>query len=122
MWKALWDTIAQVTGRQVEFKFIHGRGICAILVDGDKAQAQGCGEDLITRNNSELSRIATNNPQEIIQYILRTCMVHLDRYAITPFSESIYSPYTIEASISWRQALEMWLQLKSWIACEDSPF
>jgi hypothetical protein len=51
MWAALWDTVERITGKRVKFKPFDGTGICAILVDGNKPQIDGCGDDLIWRNN-----------------------------------------------------------------------
>jgi hypothetical protein len=79
MWAGLWDTIARVTGKPVKFKFIHGTGLRAILVDGNKPQIDACGDDLVHRNDPKISGITETNPQIIVQYIIRTCTVHLDR-------------------------------------------
>jgi hypothetical protein len=79
MFTALWDTTGRVTGKPVKFKFIHGAGLRAILVDGCKPQIDGCGDDLVMRNNPELSGIYEKDPQVIVQYIVRTCTVHLNR-------------------------------------------
>lgn len=80
MWTALWDTIERVTGKPVQFKFIHGSGIRAIVMDGCKAQVEACGDDLVRRNKPEQSGIIEMDPQVIVQYIVRTCLIHLDRY------------------------------------------
>jgi hypothetical protein len=77
----LWDTIERVTGQPVKFKFIHGTGLCAILVDGCKPQVDACGDDLVKQNQLEISGIHETDPQVIVQYIVGTCTVHLDRYA-----------------------------------------
>ena len=47
MWRGLWDTIEKVTQQKVEFKFIDGKGISAILIDGCKPQVNACGNDLV---------------------------------------------------------------------------
>lgn len=80
MWSALWDTIEDVTGKPVKFKFLHGEGIKAICVDGNKPQIQGCGDDLIRRNDPSISGVYDRDPQMIVTRIVRTCFVHLDRY------------------------------------------
>lgn len=82
MWTALWNTIEQVTGKPVQFQFMHGRGIRAILVDGCKAQVDACGDDLVKRNKPEVSLINETDPQVIVQYVLKTCIIHLDRYIV----------------------------------------
>lgn len=79
MWAGLWDTIERITGKRVKFKFMDGTGLKAILVDGCKPQVDACGDDLVKRNRPEITNITTYNPQEIVQNIVRTCIVHLDR-------------------------------------------
>ncbi|TFY62625.1 hypothetical protein EVJ58_g3736, partial [Rhodofomes roseus] len=79
MWTGLWNTIERITGKPVKFKFLHGEGLRAIVVDGSKPQAIGCGLDLISRNDSEKTGIQVDDPKIIIQYVLKTCSVHLDR-------------------------------------------
>lgn len=79
MWAGLWDTIETVTGKPVQFKFMDGMGLRAIVVDGCKAQVDACGDDLLIRNDPKKSGIDTDDPQVIVQHIIRTCVVHLDR-------------------------------------------
>ena len=49
MWAGLWDTVEKVTQQKVEFKFIDGKGISTILVDGCKPQVNAYGDDLVKR-------------------------------------------------------------------------
>ncbi|KDQ61129.1 hypothetical protein JAAARDRAFT_191240 [Jaapia argillacea MUCL 33604] len=80
MWSSLWDTIGKVTGNAVKFKFIHGSGLRAILVDGNKRQIEACGEDLLKRTDPILSKLPKNiTALEIIPYIIRNCFVHVNR-------------------------------------------
>lgn len=79
MWTRLWDTIERVTGKPVKFKFLHGTGLKAILVDGCKPQVDACSNDLVQRNKPEITGIHTNDPQEIVQSIIKTCDLHLER-------------------------------------------
>ncbi|KAJ7775009.1 hypothetical protein B0H16DRAFT_1265082, partial [Mycena metata] len=79
MWPALWDTIERVTGVQVKFKFIHGEGLQAVLVDGNKLQVNTFGADLVKRNNPYLSGIHETEPTKIVGFTLRTCRLHVDR-------------------------------------------
>jgi hypothetical protein len=82
MWTALWDTVERVTGEKVKFKPFDGTGIRAILVDGNKPQIDGCGDDLVRRNNPQVSGITELDPQLIVTYIVRTCYVHLNRCVV----------------------------------------
>jgi hypothetical protein len=89
MWTGLWDTIERVTGNHVKFKFMDGTGLKAILVDGCKPQVDACGNDLVKQNRSEITGINTYDPQEIVQHIVRTCTIHLDRYSCQSFQAFI---------------------------------
>jgi hypothetical protein len=93
MWSGLWDTFEKVTKKAVQFYFIHGTGLKAILIDGCKPQVDACGDDLIerirryVRNHPDISQdpewmviMNETDPQVIVQWIVRTCTVHLDRY------------------------------------------
>ncbi|EIM79030.1 uncharacterized protein STEHIDRAFT_116833, partial [Stereum hirsutum FP-91666 SS1] len=80
MWLSLWDAIEQATLQPVRFKFMHGSGLLAIVVDGDRAQVDGCGDALLVRNAScPTSSITVRDPQMIVQWVVKTCSVHLDR-------------------------------------------
>lgn len=88
MWTSFWATVERVTDRPLEFKFIDGTGLQAILVDGCKPQVDGCGDalvKLISRRPHSLVR--ENDPQTVVQYILRTCVIHLERYVLLIKSE-----------------------------------
>jgi hypothetical protein len=88
MWQELRDLIETVTKRPVLFKFMDGQGLRAILVDGCKAQVQGCGDDLIDRARKRgHSQFAQMAPDEIVQYVVRTCLTHLDRKFIAMAKE-----------------------------------
>lgn len=82
MWSGLWDSVEKVTGKVVRFRFIDGTGLCAILVDGCKPQVDACGDDLLNRIlKHEKCLIVEQDPQIIVQHIIRTCWVHLVRYS-----------------------------------------
>lgn len=89
MWTVLWDTIRRVTGVEVKFKCTHGEGLRAILVDGNKPQANSLGADLLARNKPELSGIHETDPKAMLAYVLRTCVFHVDRYEAQSFSPSL---------------------------------
>ncbi|PPQ70451.1 hypothetical protein CVT24_013272 [Panaeolus cyanescens] len=81
MWTGFWSTVEQVTGKPVKMKFIDGSGLRAIVVDGCKPQVDACGDALLKLISTERkhSLIQETNPQIIVQYILRTCTIHLER-------------------------------------------
>ncbi|KII84398.1 hypothetical protein PLICRDRAFT_179640 [Plicaturopsis crispa FD-325 SS-3] len=88
MWSGLWNTIGAVTGEEVKFKFMHGTGLRAILVDGNKPQAEACGDDLLSRNNPDISKYHGRDAMEILPFILRTCYIHFDRF-LTKLSNAV---------------------------------
>ncbi|KAI0041712.1 hypothetical protein FA95DRAFT_1640147, partial [Auriscalpium vulgare] len=115
MWLALWRTIENVSGKPVRFKFIHGSGLRAILVDGCKAQIQGLGDALLL-----YSRECTINPSVIVQYILKTCSVHLDR-GFTALSAHL--PTEDMMRVRQCKFIETQAELDDWRRfCENSRF
>jgi hypothetical protein len=84
MWTRLWDTIHRVTSVEVKFKFIHGEGLRAVLVDGNKPQANTFGADLVNRNKPHLSGIYETEPKRILSNILRTCTFHINQCVSWP--------------------------------------
>ncbi|KAF7976474.1 hypothetical protein HWV62_6741 [Athelia sp. TMB] len=77
------DTIRRVTGLPLNLSsFGLGGKIQCIILDGEVAQAQGCGDWLIEVNNPLISGITTHDALELVQYFIKTCVVHFDRYVI----------------------------------------
>ena len=81
MFAGLWDTIELVTGKPVKFKFLNRMGLKAILVNVDKAQVDGCGGGLVWHAAlcSPPALVQKKDSHIIVQYIVKTCDVHLDR-------------------------------------------
>ncbi|KAJ7119239.1 hypothetical protein C8R43DRAFT_1152428 [Mycena crocata] len=80
MWPGLFDTIGRITeSGEVKFKFIDGEGLQAILLDGNKPQANALGVYLVGRNRPHLSGIHEKDPKLILLNILRTCIFHINR-------------------------------------------
>ncbi|TEB27221.1 hypothetical protein FA13DRAFT_1795038 [Coprinellus micaceus] len=90
MFQALWDTVKEVTGRVVQFKFLDGKGLKAIIMDGCKQQVDGCGDDLVKRAvlRNTPTLVQEKDSQVIVQYIVKTCAVHVDR-KFTEMSKSV---------------------------------
>ncbi|KAJ7586636.1 hypothetical protein C8J56DRAFT_1085151 [Mycena floridula] len=81
----LWKTVKTLTGREVQFKFMHGTGLKSILVDGSKPQVNGCGdalweifEKLPNEHKDNLNQMGINK-ENIVEFIVRLCLVHIDR-------------------------------------------
>ena len=78
MFGALFGSIERVTGKPVQFKFMHGMGLAAIILNGCKAQAEGLGEYLLSRSIT-IPIVPPLTVDSILPKILRVCIVHLDR-------------------------------------------
>ena len=46
MWTGFWDTVEVATGQPIQFKFLDGKGLLVIGVDGCQPQVDGCGDAL----------------------------------------------------------------------------
>ncbi|KAJ7131025.1 hypothetical protein C8R44DRAFT_904076 [Mycena epipterygia] len=79
MWPGLFDTIAHITESEVKINFIDGEGLKAILVDGNKPQANALGAWLVNRNKPHLSGVHERDPKLILPKVLRTCIFHVNR-------------------------------------------
>lgn len=74
------NTVRCVTGSPLRFASLGlGGTIQSLILDGEVAQAQGCGDWLININNPLLSEIMTDDPLKLVQHILKTCYLHYDR-------------------------------------------
>ncbi|KAH8096575.1 hypothetical protein BXZ70DRAFT_945163 [Cristinia sonorae] len=76
----LMDAIRVVTGEPFKIHPFHPNAKCrAICADGEAAQAQGLGRWLVVYNDATLSGILSRDPDVLVQYILRTCILHFYR-------------------------------------------
>ncbi|KAJ7589346.1 hypothetical protein C8J56DRAFT_1075887 [Mycena floridula] len=76
-------TVEKVIKRPVRFKAFHPEAgnLYAVLVNMEAAQVQGLGRALLKlkMNNPAISGIDTEDPDEMVQYILKLCYLHLER-------------------------------------------
>ncbi|PPR05947.1 hypothetical protein CVT24_004653 [Panaeolus cyanescens] len=80
MWTTFWRTVERVTKQPLKMKFIDGCGLRAILVDGCKPQVDACGDALVRLvAERPTALIKEADPQVIVQHIVRTCVIHLER-------------------------------------------
>ncbi len=80
-WTLFIETVEKVTGIPFKFKAFSGdgTGLVAINVDGCKEQIDALGTVLIRRNNPAVSGVNVSDPQEIVKYMVKLCLVHFDR-------------------------------------------
>jgi hypothetical protein len=76
------DSVELVTGKPLKLASFAGPdATCrAIILDGEVPQAQGLGDWLATYNDPMKSGIQTRDPLELIQYCIKTCGIHFERY------------------------------------------
>ncbi len=82
VWTYFFEVVERIMGCPVLIKFFHGKGISTILVDGSQPQIEGCGNALMTIHDClpTEEQIAGVNPLNIVEYIMRCCLVHLNQY------------------------------------------
>ena len=79
LWKALFDALDRVTNKTIGLHFLDGYGLEGIILDGCRAQAEGLGDYLVSRNRPEMTGVTDTNPLVMVTHILRLCYVHIDR-------------------------------------------
>ncbi|KAF8194842.1 hypothetical protein K438DRAFT_1968783 [Mycena galopus ATCC 62051] len=132
MWPGLFETIARITDSEVKFKFIDGEGLKAILVDGNKPQANALGDYLVSRNRPHFSGIHEKDPKLILPNILRTCITHANRKFTSmalivpdePMSRIRRCPFIktqqeMDEFVQWCKDSE-YKVVRDWIADKDS--
>lgn len=82
MFLAVFDVIFSLTKKKVKFFHIDSDGWESVIVDLDPAQAKGLGEALHTLDNSK-------SWDEHLTYILKSCLVHYERYIRISFYLSL---------------------------------
>lgn len=82
IWHGWMDAIRTITGKPLLIKALHGEGQhVTFLMDRCAVQVQGLGDHLLTLNDPAKSGISTSDPDELVQYMIRMCDVHCNRYA-----------------------------------------
>ncbi|KAJ7142783.1 hypothetical protein C8R44DRAFT_726114 [Mycena epipterygia] len=132
MWPGLFDTIAHITESEVKINFIDGEGLKAILVDGNKPQANALGAWLVNRNKPHLSGVHERNPKLILPKVLRTCIFHVNRkfsematvVPDEPMGRIRRSPYLktqeeLDDFVQWAKTCE-YKVVRDWIKDKDS--
>lgn len=84
IWTLFFGAVDCATGQEVMYKAFSRdeTGIRAILVDGCQAQIDGLGDFLVKRNVPSASGVSESDPQKIVEWIVKICGVHFDRYGL----------------------------------------
>lgn len=82
-WEGFFKAVEKATGRRIKFKIFDSSGnILCIILDMEAAQVQGLGATIIRMNINDpsISKITEVDPDIIVQYLIKLCYVHWDRY------------------------------------------
>jgi hypothetical protein len=76
----LHSAVKAITGREIQYKALHGSGLHGVAMDGLSSQAGALGDVLLTLGGF-LDSIPKDHYEayKIIQYIVRLCLVHFNR-------------------------------------------
>jgi len=74
------ELVQTLTERPLSFRRLRSGGnLLAMNVDMEIAQVQGFGASILQTNDAEYSKINTEDPAEIVQYLVKLCHVHVKR-------------------------------------------
>jgi hypothetical protein len=85
-YKTIFDELQRVTlaltGQPLRLKRLSKNGtLISIGVDMELAQALGAGDSFLPTNEPEFSNIYVQTAEEIIEYFIRACYMHVKRFA-----------------------------------------
>ena len=95
VWEGFFKAIEKATGRKVQFKvFNETRNILCVILNMEVAQVQGLGAVIICLNinNPLVSKITEVDPNIIVQYLIKLCFMHWERWG---FLSIVYSWFRI---------------------------
>ncbi len=80
VWEGFFKTVEKVTGKPIKFKVFDNSGtILSIILDMEAAQVQGLGTTILRMKLNGCKSNETN-PDIIVQYLIKLCVVHWQRY------------------------------------------
>ena len=85
VWEGFFKAVEKATGKKIQFKVFNKSGnILCIILDMEAAQVQGLGAAIIRlkMNDPLVSKITEVDPDIIVQYLIKLCFVHWERYGI----------------------------------------
>jgi len=83
VWEGFFNAVKTATGKDIKFKVFNDSGnIQCVILDMEAAQVQGLGTAIIQMkmNHPSTSKITEVDPDIIVQYLIKLCYVHWDRY------------------------------------------
>jgi hypothetical protein len=83
VWEGFFNAIRTATGKDIKFKVFDDSGnIQCIILDMEAAQVQGLGAAIIQMkmNDPLTSKITEVDPDILVQYLIKLCYIHWDRY------------------------------------------
>lgn len=80
VFEGFFTSVEKATGRPLLFRVFNPSGsLLSINVDMEAAQVQGLGRALLRLNNPAISGIYESDPDILVQYVLKECVVHYER-------------------------------------------
>ncbi|KAJ3567448.1 hypothetical protein NP233_g6361 [Leucocoprinus birnbaumii] len=85
VWNGLWEAIKKIGGKELNFKIFSGSSsLLGVIGDAEGAQAQGFSDMVTSRrlygdSNSVYTVNILRDPDEVLFYLWKTCLVHFDR-------------------------------------------
>ena len=82
IWEGLFNAVKTATGKEIKFKVFDDSGsIQCVILDMEAAQVQGLGAAItqMKMNDHSISQITEDDPDILVQYLIKLCYVHWDR-------------------------------------------
>jgi len=83
IWEGFFKAIETATGRKIKFKVFEESGnILAIILDMEASQVKGLGTTIIRMkmNDPAISKISESDPDIVVQFLIKLCYIHWERY------------------------------------------
>lgn len=87
VWEGFFNAIKMATGKDINFKvFDQSSNIQWVVLDMEAAQVQGLSAAIIwmKMNDPLMSKITEMDPDIIVQYLIKLCYIHWERYEFSP--------------------------------------
>ncbi|KAG6818394.1 hypothetical protein H0H93_005275 [Arthromyces matolae] len=108
LFEGFFSAVHKATGHPIKFKIFDPKGnLLTIIFDMEASQVQGFADALVRLrfNDSQVSKIEETDPEVLIQYILKLCVVHFTRWASLAASTAFSMTYKARATDKLVQSL-----------------